>query len=62
LTSGAVCEALVCGAGRDFADTFRVFNPEARAAIIAKIEFRKIMMQMLFADMMECADHAALEN
>ncbi len=62
LTSGAVRKALVCDAGRDLADTFRIFNPEARAAIIAKIEFREIAIQMLFADVVERSDHATLEN
>jgi len=42
LTSGAVSKAFICGAGSDFADTFRVFNSEARAVVITEIEFCEI--------------------
>ena len=60
--SGAIHKALACRSRRDLADTFRVFNPKPGTVVIAEIEFRKIAMHMLLADMMERTNHAALEN
>ena len=38
-----------------------VVKPQGRAAVVAKVELIAITLQVLFANMMERADQAALE-
>jgi hypothetical protein len=57
-----ICQSLAFDALECASGAFDILDAKTRAIVISKIEFGKITMQMLFADMVERADNAALEK